>query len=315
MVRSPKSLINENKIGYGWKHINFSAHNEDKGVIKEIIEKNGTIGRMKNQVKSFFNLKENDIVIVPVGKSIVIGVVDGQKKYDPEFKGGYGANQININFFKKDGKIVKVPRVTLKQNLESRLRLRTTIGDLTKFGHEIEYLIDNITNLGIFKVEDSFLQEKENYEQKFKIELLKALQTGHTRLKAGGRGLEELIKELLKIQGYSQVDILDKKNGEGIADIDIQATSESNPFLKAVLIQVKHHNGLTSSHAVKQLIAYEQEIGIDFYKWVITTGNISENTKLLAEKNLINIMEGHELVDWIYANLGILNVPQLSWIP
>lgn len=325
MVRSPESLIKENKIGYGWKQVNFSAHQEIKELIKEIIEKNGSIGRMTNQVKNYFELKNEDIVIVPLGKKIAIAKVVGTKNYDPLFKGGHGANQIDVKFFRKDGKVIYIPRSKLKENLESRLKLRTTIGDLTRFSQEIDHIIQNLNELGNFDIKSSFQEKIDQYENEFKTELLNALWKGNTRLKAGGRGLEELVKELLEIEGYSNVDILDKKNGEGIADVDIQATSENNPFLKDILVQVKHHRGETSKHAIDQLIAYENETATNAYKWVITTGYISEASKIFAEEKQINIMEGEQLVDWIYTNLsalkistkealGIVDVPKLSWL-
>ncbi len=325
MVRSPESLIKENKIGYGWKQVNFSAHQEIKELIKEIIEKNGSIGRMTNQVKNYFELKSEDIVIVPLGKKIAIAKVIGTKNYDPLFKGGHGANQIDVKFFRKDGKVIYIPRSKLKENLESRLKLRTTIGDLTRFSQEIDHIIQNLNELGNFDIKSSFQEKIDQYENEFKTELLNALWKGNTRLKAGGRGLEELVKELLEIEGYSNVDILDKKNGEGIADVDIQATSEKNPFLKDILVQVKHHRGETSKHAINQLIAYEFESDSNAYKWVVTTGHVSQESKLYAQENQINIMEGEQLVDWIYTNLsalkistkealGIVDVPKLSWL-
>jgi len=324
MVRSPEALINDNKIGYGWKKINFASHDNINSLIKEIIDTNGSIGRMTNQVKNYFNLKKDDIVIVPLGKSIAIAKVLGEKLFEPSFTGGHGANQIRVEFFRKENKIIRISRSTLKQNLESRLKLRTTIGDLSRFSEEIEHLIQNLNSYGNFEVDNSYQEKSNFYEKEFKNDLLNALCKGNTRLKAGGRGLEELVRELLKIEGYSQVDILDKKNGEGIADVDIQATSDNNPFLKDILVQVKHHNGETSAHAIKQLIAYEDEANSNAYKWVVTTGNISDQSKLLAEENQINIMEGEQFVDWIYtnlnklsiktkANLGIVDVPKLSW--
>ncbi len=305
-------------------HVNFSAHEEIKSLIKDIIEKNGSIGRMTNQVKNYFSLKNGDIVIVPLGKKIAIGRVLGQKYYDPLFKGGHGANQVTVDFFKKENKVIYIPRSKLKENLESRLKLRTTIGDLSRFSQEIEHIIQNLNDYGGFDVKNSYQEKSDLYEAEFKKELLDALWKGNTRLKAGGRGLEELVKELLEIEGYSNVYILDKKNGEGIADIDIQATSEKNPFLKDILVQVKHHRGETSKHAINQLIAYENETATNAYKWVITTGHISDESKLYAEENQINIMEGEQFVDRIYTNLdklknitkenlGIVNVPKLSW--
>ncbi|HJF28034.1 MAG TPA: restriction endonuclease [Acinetobacter lwoffii] len=324
MVRCPESLIKDNKIGYGWKQINFASHDNINSLIKEIIDKNGSVGRMTNQVKNYFNLRKDDIVIVPLGRSIAIAKVIGEKLFEPSFTGGHGANQVRVEFFRKDNKIIRIPRSALKQNLESRLKLRTTIGDLSRFSEEIEHLIQNMNNYGSFEINNSFLEKADFYEQEFKKDLLNAICKGNTRLKAGGRGLEDFVKELLEIEGYSQVDILDKKNGEGIADVDIQATSENNPFLKDILIQVKHHNGETGKHAINQLIAYEAEAISNAYKWVITTGHISDESKLHAEENQINIMEGEQFVDWIYtnlnklsretkANLGIVEVPKLSW--
>ncbi|CAM4305254.1 restriction endonuclease [Acinetobacter pragensis] len=325
MVRSPEALITESKIGYGWKHINFSEHENTKSLIKEIIDKNGSIGRMKNQVINFFSLKEEDIVLVPVRKSVIIAKVLGGKFYECDFRSGHGANQIMVEYFKKDGKVIKIPRSRLKQNLESRLKLRTTIADLSKFAPEIDELLKNINIYGDFNITDVFQEKIENSIIAFKNELLKSLRKGNTRLKAGGRGLEELVQELLEIQGYSQVDILAKQNGIGKSDVDIQAVSENNPFLKDLLVQVKHHDGITGKKAIDQLITYEKEEAIDAYKWVITTGNISDDTKNYAEKHQISIMEGDEFVDWIYTNLdklkistkeslGIIEVPKLSWL-
>lgn len=324
MVRSPEALINENKIGYGWKKINFASHDNINSVIKEIIDINGSIGRMTNQVKNYFNLKKDDIVIVPLGKSIAIAKVLGEKFFESSFTGGHGANQIRVEFFRKENKVIRIPRSILKQNLESRLKLRTTIGDLSRFSQEIEHIIQNLNDYGSFDIKNSYQEKSDLYEAEFKKELLDALWKGNTRLKAGGRGIEELVKELLEIEGYSNVYILDKKNGEGISDIDIQATSEKNPFLKDILVQVKHHRGETSKHAINQLIAYENETATNAYKWVITTGHISDESKLYADENQINIMEGEQFVDWIYTslnklsiktkeNLGIVDVPKLSW--
>lgn len=167
MVRSPESLINDNKIGYGWKQINFASHDNINSLIKEIIDKNGSIGRMTNQVKNYFNLREDDIVIVPLGKSIAIAKVIGEKLFEPLFTRGHGANQVRVEFFRKGNKIIRIPRSALKQNLESRLKLRTTIGDLSRFSKEIEHLIENLNNYGDFEINNSFQEKVDFYEQEF----------------------------------------------------------------------------------------------------------------------------------------------------
>src|SRR5690606_21497509 len=186
MVRCPESLIKDNKIGYGWKPINFASHDNINSLIKEIIDKNGSVGRMTNQVKNYFNLRKDDIVIVPLGRSIAIAKVIGEKLFEPSFTGGHGANQVRVEFFRKDNKIIRIPRSALKQNLESRLKLRTTIGDLSRFSEEIEHLIQNLNNYGSFEINNSFLEKADFYEQEFKKDLLNAICKGNTRLKAGG---------------------------------------------------------------------------------------------------------------------------------
>lgn len=321
LLRSPSELIEKNQAGYGWR-VNFSEFTDIKLLLEKVKEEYGSLGRSKNQITTFFDLKQGDILVIPLGSNIVLATVEGKKSFELGIR--HGSNRISVKYFRDDnGKIIKIPRSVLKQNLESRLRLRTTIGDLSKFAQEINSLIEGIENRSGFSVEEKFKVHVEQTISDFKSNLLNAICKGHTRIEAGGKGLEELVKELLIIEGYSNVDILGKKNGKGIADVDIQATS-NNPFLKDVLVQVKHHTGETGAKAIKQLIAYEVETEAEAYKWVITSGTIEEKLKIYAKEYEINIMEGIELVDWIYANLsklsdktkaslGVVDVPSLSW--
>ncbi|QEY27206.1 hypothetical protein D0T92_08685 [Neisseria zalophi] len=162
------------------------------------------------------------------------------------------------------------------------------------------------------------------------------MRKGSIWLEAGGRGLEELIREMLKIDGY-QAKIKSKKQLSGIADIDIEAKKQAsgiadidtevekkNRFSKThLLIQAKHHKGETNGHGLKQLIAYkDKDDDVDCQKWLITTAKVSDKNKQLAEQHNINIMEGEELVDWIYESiphlsektkqaLGIMEIPSL----
>lgn len=133
--------------------------------------------------------------------------------------------------------------------------------------------------------------------------------------------MERLVKELLEIEGYS-AKIESKNQSSGIADIDISAEKIDRFNQCRLLIQVKHHKGETSNHGLKQLIAYDTNDETDVQKWLITTADLSDTSKQLAEDNQIRVMNGKELVNWIDESLeylsvgtkqqlGIINVPQL----
>ena len=58
-------------------------------------------------------MKKDDIVIVPLGKNIAIAKVLGEKLFESSFTDGHGANQIRVEFFRKENKIIRIPRSTL----------------------------------------------------------------------------------------------------------------------------------------------------------------------------------------------------------
>jgi restriction system protein len=53
------------------------------------------------------------------------------------------------------------------------------------------------------------------------------------------------------------------------------------------------------------LIAIEEEEHHD--KWLITTGDVSEDDKEFAQGNNVKIMEGNELIEWIYKRISRLS--------
>jgi hypothetical protein len=80
LVRAPRELVKLNQIGYGWKEVNFSAHATGEELLK-VGFKGKNIGRKANQIKTFFNLKAGDCVVVPVSGAIAIAEVIGNKSY------------------------------------------------------------------------------------------------------------------------------------------------------------------------------------------------------------------------------------------
>ncbi len=101
LVRSHISIIETDRVGYGWSKVNFSNFSTLPEVIKEIKQQYVKgIGRSTNRIKRFFNLTEGDIVIVPLAKSIAIGIVSGKKTFDLSLTDKKACNLINVNFFR-----------------------------------------------------------------------------------------------------------------------------------------------------------------------------------------------------------------------
>ncbi|TCB47344.1 restriction endonuclease [Acinetobacter sp. ANC 4779] len=324
LVRSHISIIEKDRIGYGWSKVQFSEFSNLPDLIQEIKQQYVKgIGRSTNRIKRFFNLSEGDIVVVPLTKSIAIGIVSGKKSFDITLTDKKGCNLVDVSFFRtNDGHILRIPRKSLTTALESRLKVQSHNVNLKEFRDEIERIVESISSNGTFKQESYLLEKIAEAEVKFKENLLKSLTTGSNWLAAGGDGLELLILELLTIEGYTA-----KKQAKGqssdISDIDIKASKVDRFSESNLVFQIKHHNNISSKHGLNQLIAYSDSDDIEHEKWFITTGNLSESSVQYAEDHNIKFMIGSELVDWIYENLselsfgtkhllGIIEIPILA---
>ena len=199
------SVVEKDQIGYGWAKVDFSEHENANDVIAKINEEytNG-IGRHSNSIKRFFNLANGDIVVVPLSKAIAIGIVNGKKSFDQNLAKTKACNLISVNFFRtNNGHILRIPRKSLTQGFESRLKVRKSNTNLNDFKEEITRIIDSIESNGAYKQETYLLEKISEAEQKFKKDLLTSITSGTTWLSAGGNGLEQLVKELLIIEGYT----------------------------------------------------------------------------------------------------------------
>ncbi|WP_286995108.1 restriction endonuclease, partial [Acinetobacter sp.] len=116
--------------------------------------------------------------------------------------------------------------------------------------------------------------------------------------------------------------IQSKRQTSNISDIDILARRTDRFSESNLMIQVKHHSNISSSHGLTQLIAFNDFEDIDYQKWFITTANVSEETLERALQNNIKVMIGSEFVDWLYQHiddlskvtkqqLGIIEIPLL----
>lgn len=323
LIRTPQAVIKQDKVGYAWKKVNFSQYQSAKDVISAI--KNAYtdgIGRKAKSVKRFFDLKQGDIVVVPLTKSIAIGKVEGTKSYDGSLAKDYVCNLVTVNFFRdKQGNIVRIPRKDLDTNLETRLKIKTTIADLNDLKAEVEKVVQQLET-GETYVQDSYLLQKQDEAiASFEQNLLKAITKGTVKLEAGGRGLELLIAELLQLEDY-QASIQAKNTVSGMADVDIIAEKSDSFTTHTLLIQVKHHIGITDSHGIKQLIAFNDSEYENAKKILITTADISEESREMAEAHDIQFINGEQLMDIIYQHirklpqkfktqLGIIDIPMM----
>ena len=323
MVRSSISVLEKECIGYGWTKIDFSNCESATQVIEQINERyEKGISRHGNSVRRFFNLSEGDIVIVPLPKAVAIGIVNGKKSFDFSQAKNKACNLISVNFFRtSEGRVLRIPRKSITQGLESRLKVRKSNTNLIEFKDEINRIVDSIKSNGAYKQETHILEKVAEAESNFKHRLLKSITSGATWLSAGGNGFEQLVKELLIIEGYT-ANIQAKNQTSDISDIDIVARridrfSESN-----LMIQVKHHSNVSGSHGLKQLIAFNEFDDTDYQKWFITTADVSDESLELAVQNDIRVMVGAEVVDWLYEHLdelskatkhqlGIIEIPVL----
>lgn len=280
-------------MGVGWGRADFSQHASAEEVLKTLKD----VGRNSNSIRYFFNLSVGDIVVVPLYRAIAIGIVSGNKRFVPEFANLNACNQVSVDFFCNDeGKIIRIPRNDLSEGLSSRLKIRKAIARLHDFREEIEKIIISLKEKGTYQATSAYLEQEEIKKEAFKQELLHSIASGNTRLSAGGNGLERLIVELLKIEGYN-ANIQAKNQSPDLADIDIKAEKIDRFNESHLFIQVKYHSGISGSHGLNQLIEYDSQDEANVQKWLITTATLSETTKQKAEEMQINTMEGSDLVD------------------
>ena len=149
-------------------------------------------------------------------------------------------------------------RSDLTGAFSSRLKIRMTVVSLVEFKDEVLAVIERIKSNGATAL-DSHVQALEaQAQQQLKQQLLQNICDGKTYLESGGYGLEKLVAELLRAEGYD-AKILDKAAFEGKADADVLAVREDRFSSTTLLVQVKHHVGTTGFHAIRQLEAIDRK--------------------------------------------------------
>jgi len=310
LVRSPKELIKNHRVGYGWASVNFSNYRTFDELIESGFE-GKDLGRKRNQIQRYFHLKAGDIVVVPLSRFVVFAEVVGTKSFVQGVR--YGENQIQVNYLRNDnGEVYYYPRSELEHPLQKRLRIRMSIANLKDFEDSLSKIVADLKQNKIYLSSNEISEKQEQVAIDFKQQLESRLRTGKKIwIESGGQGLEKLVAEIFQANGYDAM--VQAKNGvSGIADVDVVAKRINilTGDVEGTLIQAKHHKGTTHLHGIEQLVAYP--VAPDEYdthrKVLVTTASsVSKEARQLSENNNIKVVLGDELASWIYDNVDKLS--------
>jgi restriction system protein len=327
LVRTKRHFADKGFVAVGWSKVDFTQYANAKEIV-DAISNIYSIGRRANQVHRFVGMKQGDIVVIPLPRTVAIGfVADDNLLYSPENKVKDCSNQRRINFFKdSSGKLAVIPRKSFTEAFQRRIRVQgMTVNDITEFKTQLDKAINDLKLGRSFSWSDKASEEIEKLESEFKSILLKNIKDGNTNLQTGGSGLEHLVKELLKAEGY-EADVLSKRAFPSFADADVKASKSDRFGQTDLLVQVKHHQGTTGNWGIQQLKEIKNQSQIDYagYQLVlVTSASVSKDLKEKADEEGITVVDGKGLVDWIFdcldeladmtkVKLGICEVPRIT---
>jgi predicted Mrr-cat superfamily restriction endonuclease len=300
-------------VAVGWSEIDFSEF--DKAGIEDLLgsveeEYYGSedilpqvVGRQLNQVRRFHNINAGDYIVIPFYNSIRLAIAEDKIIYDESAYESDLANQRKVLYQRSGNTFKTIPRDVLSEALQRRLRVRgSTVSNLYEFKDEIEKLFDQNN----YSWTSDFEEKENELKASLKIKLIGKIRTGKTNLKTGGLGLEYLVKELFICEGY-KAEVLAKTTFQ-FGDADVYAVKSDKFQETKILIQVKHHNGYTDDWGLKQLDEIKSSEKYKDHKFVlITSAEISEAVKKIADDLDIATMDGSELSDWLIENLSNLS--------
>ena len=324
-----KVFFDNNVVAVGWSEIDFSQFNKEQTekLVEAVKDYNYSspdvfaplVGKKLNEVRRFHNINAGDFIVIPFYNSIRLAIAENKILYDDHAYDLDLANQRKVRYVHKNGYLKTIPRDILSEALQRRLRVRgSTVSDLYEFKDEIEKLFskDSYTWTSDF-------EEKENIlKSSLKTQLLSKIKDGKTNLKTGGLGLEYLVQELFECEGY-KTEVL-AKTAFQFGDADVYAVKSDKFQETKILTQVKHHVGYSSDWGLTQLNEIKKNEEYNEHKFVlITSAEISDDVRKLADELDIVAMDGNELVEWLIDNLtkisaetkiklGISSIPQLT---
>ncbi len=301
-------------VAVGWSDIDFREYlGREVELLERVREEyyanpdldKRYVGRKLAQVRRFMALKPGDKVIVPYYDGVQLCTVKGERMHDPKALDADLANQISVSYQCIPGgsehKVVR--RKDLSEALARRLRVRgSVVSDLDEFASEMGHMFvqDGYTYTGELARKDERLKEK------FKLTLLDHIRSGATGLETGGTGLEHLVAELFKAEGY-EVNLPGKRYfKEG--DADVEAVRSDLFHEVSVLAQVKHHSGITDRHGLDQLLRIKAvEEGQDRIYVLVTTAELRPELVEEAQGLGVITIDGPALMDWLANRLDVLS--------
>jgi restriction system protein len=328
LIRSCRNIpFEDGVVGVGWGDTEFCQHADAEAIIRHLIDDEGydLDGRGANQIRRFKAIRKGDIIVVPFWGSVAIGAATGQELYDSKYYNEYGCNQHRVEYYRdSEGKACLIPRGNLSEALQKRLKIRITIANLNEFHSELDVLVANHQEGKTYSWTAEIKRKEEKLENEMKTQLLNHIRCGKTGLASGGIGLEQLVRELLMVDGYA-AEILGKRAFPGDGDADIKASKTDMLRADDFLIQVKHHDGTTGLWGQQQLTEIKKlqpEEFKDCKLALVTSGDVLDEDKDYAMKHDITILDGNDLVEWIFTSvaklhpdtkrrLGISEVPRI----
>lgn len=328
MVRAMRStqedfdiFFSRNVVAVGWSGIDFTAYGtEELQRLLQQVKENyysgqntaaQVVGKKLNEVRRFLSIRKGDILLVPYYSAVRIAVSKGEYQYDPGCACQDLANQLQVEYLTAQDGLLTISRNELSEALQRRLRVRgSTVSDLYEFGQEIEGILSQDN----FSFDAQFTKRMEQKEMQFKKTLLTNLRRGKTHLQTGGIGLEQLVRELFECEGYS-ARVCAKRETQGIGDKDIEAVKSDKFSEMKIIVQVKHHDGVSDDWGVRQLEAIQDSGEYENASYLFITSAVPSQAALQrAGRCGILVMDGAELVDWIYDCIGMLSSDTLHML-
>lgn len=310
-----EEFFKKSVVAVGWSNVDFTQYTsvealrdavnaeyyQNRSKAAQVISKN------LNEVERFKNIKKGDFIIVPHYSGIVLAEAEKDEIYcDDNWVYELDlSNQRKVAYRYLDKDPLIIPRNELSEGLQRRLRVRgNTVSNLYEFKDEIE----KIFNRKSYSYSQVVREEEEQALKELKEGLLNNIRYGHTNLQTGGVGLEQLICELMTIEGYRSR-VLAKSKFTGNADADVEAIRDDAFMSKKIFVQVKHHSGISPRGGIQQVIdVINQQEYEDFDGYFVTSADISAEDKRYADENGIKVMDGSELVDLIIADIDKLSL-------
>lgn len=293
-------------VAVGWSQVDFTEFDSSEDLVRAVEAEyyvdgstdSRVVGKKKNEIRRFKGIQEGDRIVVPYWSSVRLAIAQGEGKFSrQDGKTRDLANQHVVSFIPDaNGAYLTVPREQLSEGLQRRLRVRgSTVADLGEFDQEVGHLFDGEAYTS------TIARVQNEQEQRFKSKLLAILQDGTSALRAGGIGLEMLVAELLRADGYV-ADVQAKNRFPDIADADIEATKDDHVTSTKLLVQVKHHSGESDEWGARQLshvLEAQADLFAEYRLVLVTSGNASARLRDLCEAKDITLVTGEQVVDWV----------------